>query len=276
MKILPFAASTTPAAENGRGLVLMISIGRPHWGNCWSSARTSSSARGAQSGSTRVPSIPCALTAASIAMSTFMRPNSNDKPANSKRVVRGEPHGGWRTEPDESIAVTGPRIAPIAPVGNVIRVEAKADAALFATGSVACAEAEEVVAGDADRVVACGFLAAGVAPAGHQMQAFQVRQRKIRKYIRVQMRHIEHLLVVERWRARIAVDGADERCRRCQPQPVRGLALRVHLDAVVGFSCFLFKAEVAWAVEFARCAECVGGLNNIGIEERCAHVKERG
>src|ERR1700728_711565 len=45
------------------------------------------------------------------------------KSANLERVMRREPHCGWRTEPDESITVTGARVAPIALVGDIVGIK---------------------------------------------------------------------------------------------------------------------------------------------------------
>ena len=64
-----------------------------------------------------------------------------------------EPHRGWRAQPDESIAVTGACVAPVALVCDVVGVEAEGHAALLAAGRVTRAQAEKVVAGHADSIV---------------------------------------------------------------------------------------------------------------------------
>src|SRR6202041_4134433 len=58
-------------------------------------------------------------------------------------------------------------------------------------------------------------------------------------------------------------------------QPVGRFALHIQLDAVVGFATLLFEAETARRVELAGGTECVGSLNDFGIEKRRAHVKQR-
>ena len=58
-----------------------------------------------------------------------------------------EPHRRGRAEVDEGIAVACAGVFPVALVGDVVGVEAQGDAALFAAGRIARAQAEEVVAG---------------------------------------------------------------------------------------------------------------------------------
>jgi hypothetical protein len=63
--------ATTLAAENGRGLTDKISTAWPQPGNSASSARTSFSVSGGQSGLTSVPSNPCAFAVVLIARASF-------------------------------------------------------------------------------------------------------------------------------------------------------------------------------------------------------------
>ena len=53
--------------------------------------------------------------------------------------------------------------------------------ALLPAGRVACSEIEEVVSGDADGIVTCGLLAAGVAPTRHDVQSARMRHGYIGK-----------------------------------------------------------------------------------------------
>ena len=91
-----------------------------------------------------------------------------------------------------------------------------------------------------------------------------MRQQHVGKQSRAQMRHIEHLFVVEGWCASFIGESANRRRRGCQPQPIRYLALRVQLNAVVGLAALGDKALIALVVY------C------LWIEERRAHMKERG
>ena len=63
----------------------------------------------------------------------------------------------------------------------------------------------------------------------------------------VQVRHVDHLLVVECGRARVGRDGVHGRGRAVEPQPVGCFAFGVQLDAVVCFAAFLLEAVFAGA-----------------------------
>jgi hypothetical protein len=67
MNTSPLFVATTLAAENGRGLTDNISMGSSQPGNRVRSARTSPSVSGGQSGSTNLPSNPCAFAVVFIA-----------------------------------------------------------------------------------------------------------------------------------------------------------------------------------------------------------------
>jgi hypothetical protein len=82
-----------------------------------SRARTSAKFSGGQSGSTSVPSMPCAFAVALIAKTSFNRT------ADLESVMRRQPHRRGRAQVNERVAVTRAGIFPVALVGDVIRVE---------------------------------------------------------------------------------------------------------------------------------------------------------
>src|SRR3954447_12901638 len=112
---------------------------------------------------------------------------------------------------DERVSEAGPGVLPEALISDVIRIEAQRHASLLTAHRVACAQVEQVIAGHAHSVVACGLLTTGVAPAGHQMQAAAVRQGYIGKERGAHVRYIDYLLSIECGCAGIVGDGADRR-----------------------------------------------------------------
>jgi hypothetical protein len=89
----------------------------------------------------------------------------------------------------------------------------------FAAGCVARAEVEEVVSGDADGVVASGLLAAGVAPAGHQVESAAVRDQHVGEEGGVEARDVDDLFVVVGRGSGFGGDGADGCCGSAELYP---------------------------------------------------------
>src|ERR1700733_12741449 len=119
--------------------------------------------------------------------------------SNLEHIVCRKPYRCWRAQPEKRIAKARAGIRPVALIGDVISKKTKRKASLFAARSIARTEVEDVVAGNADRVIARRLFATGVTPARHQVDPTRMRQRQIGKDRCVQMRHIDHLLVVEGW-----------------------------------------------------------------------------
>ena len=105
---------------------------------------------------------------------------------------------------DEGISEARSRVFPVAFVEDVIGVEMERDTAVLSAGCVACAEVEEVIAADADRVVARSFFAAGVAPARHHVQTVGMGHQDIGKECGMKARNVDDLLVVVRGCACVA------------------------------------------------------------------------
>ena len=141
--------------------------------------------------------------------------------------MRIEPHRCGRAQPDKRVAVAGAGVGPVALVGNVVGVDVKRDAALLTAGRVARAQVEEIVAGHADLAVARGLLACGEAPAWHQVQAAHAGHGNVGEEIGVQVRHVDHLLVIESWRAGGRGNGVHSCRRAVQPQPAGGFAFGI-------------------------------------------------
>ena len=110
---------------------------------------------------------------------------------------------------DEGITIICSGVLPVALIRDIVCIEPERDAALLSSWVVASAQVEQVIARHAHRIVACSLLASGIAPARHQMQSMQIRQRHIREEGCTQARHIDHLLVVESRRARFVGESAN-------------------------------------------------------------------
>src|SRR4051794_4409714 len=110
---------------------------------------------------------------------------------------------------DERVSVAGPGVLPVALIGDVIRIEAQRHASLLAAHRVACTQVEKVIAGDADSIVPRSFFVAGVAPAGHQVQAAGVRESYVGKERGAHARNIDDLLTIESGCTGIVGYGAD-------------------------------------------------------------------
>src|SRR5580704_18484864 len=98
----------------------------------------------------------------------------------------------------ECITVAGARILPVALIHDVFGEDAKLHFAPLTTGRITRAETKKIVARDADRIIARGFLAPGETPPRQNTQTSNEGDIDIGKGGCTKSRDVDDLLIVKR------------------------------------------------------------------------------